>query len=126
MNTYDENRKAYFENLAVRFRELVVSEKLYLQLHLSLDDVAARLEVSRYNLSHAVNNYLGKSFLTFIDALRIEEAVRLMGRPDGNKCRIADVASGAGFTDRQSFARLCRRLTGLTPSELRLKLSTNK
>ena len=122
----DEEASPYFENLAVRFRELVVSEKLYLQLHLSLDDVAARLEVSRYNLSHAVNNYLGKSFLTFIDALRIEEAVRLMGRPDGNKYRIADVASGAGFTDRQSFARICRRMTGLTPSELRLKLSTNK
>ena len=69
MNTYDENRKIYFENLAVQVRELVVSEKLYTQHHLSLDDVADRLEVSRYYVSHAVNNYLGKSFITLVDEL---------------------------------------------------------
>lgn len=126
MNTYDENRKIYFENLAVQVRELVVSEKLYTQHHLSLDDVADRLEVSRYYVSHAVNNYLGKSFITLVDELRIQEAIRLMGQAGTDKCRITDIASRAGFTDRQSFARICRRLTGLTPSELRLKLSTNK
>ena len=101
MNTYDENRKIYFENLAVQVRELVVSEKLYTQHHLSLDDVADRLEVSRYYVSHAVNNYLGKSFITLVDELRIQEAIRLMGQAGTDKCRITDIASRAGFADRQ-------------------------
>lgn len=117
----DDNRKEFFRDLAARVYDLVVTGKLYLNSHLSLDDVAGRLEVSRYYVSHAVNNYLGKTFHTMVNELRIEEAIRLMKEPGEKK--IDDIFRCAGFTDRMNFCRVCKRITGFNPSELKLKLA---
>ena len=118
----DNNRKDFFRELAQRVSELVINEQLFLDCRLSLDDVANRLEVSRYYVSHAINNYLGKSFHTFVNELRIEEAARIMGQERG-ELKVTDVFRHAGFTDRTSFHRVCKQVTGISPSELREKLN---
>ena len=115
----DDNRKEYFQDLARQVRELIVTEKLYLDNRLSLDDVADSLNVSRYYVSHAVNNHLGKTFHTLVNELRIQEAIRLMREPGGKK--VNDVFRKAGFTDRMGFSRVCKRMTGLSPTELKNK-----
>lgn len=114
----DDNRKQFFRNLAIQVRDLVIAEKLYLDNRLSLDDVAGRLEVSRYYVSHAVNNYLGKTFITLVNELRIEEATRLLKETEK---KIGEVSHDTGFTDRTSFHRVCKHVTGLSPSELKEK-----
>ena len=116
---YGGNRKVFFENLAARVQDLVKAEKLYTRNRLSLDDVADRLEVSRYYVSHAINNYLGKSFITLVNELRIEQAVRLMTQAGTDKQCLTDIACLVGFSDRKCFTRVFRRFTGLTPSKLR-------
>ena len=116
----NDNRKDFFQDLAQRVRDLVVKEKLYLDNRLSLDDVADRLEVSRYYVSHAVNNYLHKTFVMLVNELRIEEAKRIMKEPGVKKINV--ISRKVGFTDRSNFNRTCKRITGFTPSELRDKL----
>lgn len=117
----NEQRKEYFQNIAAKSQKLVLEEKLYLNTKLSLDDVAARLVVSRYNLSHAINNYLGKSFLTFINELRLQAALQMMLNPNCPYKSINEIGKHAGFENRSSFYRASQRLTGLTPSELKEK-----
>ena len=115
----DDSRKEFFRDLAKQVSEVVKIEKLYLDHRLSLDNVADKLEVSRYYVSHAVNKYLGKTFHTLVNELRIEEAIRLMKEPGVKK--IQDLYRTVGFTDRSNFVRVCRRITGFSPSELRDK-----
>jgi len=117
----DDNRKEFFRDLAGRVHDLVVTNKLYLDHRLSLDDVADKLEVSRYYVSHAVNKYLGKTFHTLVNELRIEEAIRLMKEPGVKK--IQDLYRTVGFADRSNFTRVCKRTTGLSPSELKDKMN---
>ena len=114
----DEYREDYFRTLAKEIRNIVKEEKLYKDNHLSLDDIANQLNTSRYYVSYAVNKYLGKSFSTFVNELRIEEARRIM--ENGTQDRgVEGVARDSGFSDRTNFFRVCRRLTGLRPSDLR-------
>lgn len=117
----DDSRKEFFRDLAKQVSEVVKIEKLYLDHRLSLDDVADKLEVSRYYVSHAVNNYLGKTFHTLVNELRIEEAIRLMKEPGVKK--IQDLYRTVGFADRSNFTRVCKRTIGLSPSELKDKMN---
>lgn len=121
-----EDRILFFRDLAERFRTEVVDGRLYLIPRLSLDDVASRLGESRYNLSHAVNEHLGVSFCRFLNERRIAEVVRLIEAPGGDKLMIRNLAELAGFSDRKTFMRICKEITGLSPSELKERIKSVK
>lgn len=121
-----ENRTLFFRNLAERFQNEVIGGKLYLKPRLSLDDVALHLGESRYNLSHAVNECLGKSFCRLVNELRIAEAVRIMREPGADGEKIRRIAQLAGFTDRKTFMRVCKAITGFSPSELKVQIKEDK
>lgn len=120
-----KNRNLVIQNLAERFRNDVIGCRLYLTPRLSLDDVAGRLGVSRYTLSHAVNDSLGISFCQFVNELRIAEAIRLMQAPDGERIMVRRLAEMVGFSDRKSFMRVCKKITGLSPSELKTRFTND-
>lgn len=119
----DENREKYFRDLAEDFRETAVSEKLYTRIGLTLDDAADRMKVSRYDLSRAINKYLGGSFPTFINGLRMQEALRLLNDPENKTKPVDEIAHSAGFLDRKIFYRISKRITGKTPSEWKMTMS---
>lgn len=110
-------REEYLHALAERFRDMVLCEQLHRQQHLTLDGLAVHLEVSRNDLSYAINRYLGKSFISFINELRIEEAIKLLHKPERQRLRVDDIAWLVGFSDRTSFCRVCKRVTGKAPSD---------
>ncbi|MDL2242741.1 helix-turn-helix transcriptional regulator [Bacteroidales bacterium OttesenSCG-928-K03] len=114
----DEQREEYFKNLAKEFQNLVYKEKLYTNSQLSLDIMAGYLNASRYNVSYAINKYLGKNFHAFINELRIKEALQIIQDPDRPYKTVKEIAQTVGFNDRSSFYRVCKRITGVNPLEL--------
>lgn len=121
-----ETREKYLSDLSERFRDSVITERLYLQLHLSLAEVTRNLGVTWNDLSYAINHYLGKNFTDFINELRIAEAVRLLRAPGGQSIKIAALAWQAGFADRTTFCRVCKKITGFSPTELKSQLNSDK
>lgn len=83
-----EARQKYLHYLSKQLREVMVSERLYLQPQLSLKDVADRFEVSRNELSYIINTHLGKSFIDFVNEMRIDEAIRLIQSNKGKRYKI--------------------------------------
>lgn len=119
-----KERKEYFEDIALRFAEVVETEKLYLNSRLTLDEVAARIGESRYHVSRAVNRYLGTGFYTYINELRLEEARRIIRENTENKFLSADdIAAASGFSGRCNYYRICKRMTGMSPDELKYSLT---
>lgn len=112
-------REEYLHALSERFRDMVLCENLHRQQHLTLDGLAVRLEVSRNDLSYAINRYLGKSFICFINELRIADAMKLLKMPEGKQLKIEDIGWLVGFSDRTSFCRVCKKVTGKAPSDLK-------
>lgn len=112
-----ELREEFLHALSERFRDMVLREQMHRQQHLTLEDMAARLEVSRGDLSYAVNPYLGKSFVRFINDLRIVDALDLLRMPGGKCLKINELTWLVGFSDRTTFCRVCKKTTGKSPSE---------
>ena len=59
---------------------------------------------------------IGKSFIVYLNELRIEKAKKLLSRPEIN---IKDISAEAGFRDANYFTRVFKRMVGMTPSEYR-------
>lgn len=107
------------KQLAAEIQCLIESQKLYLDPAFTLDNLADRMAVNRSYISKAINRQMGKNFTEYINAFRVQEAVRTLSKPSSASLSIDHIAAQAGFNDRKSFHRVFKRLTGLSPSDYR-------
>lgn len=105
------------DKIMARLRELMEEEKLYRELELRLDDVAARLLITPHQLSEFVNDNLGVSFPIYVNRYRVEEARELLLR-DPDRSTLA-IGFEVGFGSKQTFNTSFKQQTGMTPSEYR-------
>jgi AraC-like DNA-binding protein len=91
---------------------------------LSAATVAALLGVTpRY--VHLLLEETGKSFTHHVLERRLETAAALLRDPRSCHCKIADIATEAGFNDLSYFSRVFRRQYGATPSDIRAAASSS-
>ncbi|SDB24519.1 Helix-turn-helix domain-containing protein [Pseudobutyrivibrio sp. YE44] len=83
---------------------------------ISLQDVAGVIGYSDVYFCKIFKQHLGKSFIVFLNELRIDKAKQLLEKPAIN---IKDVCFDVGYRDANYFTRVFKRLTGMTPSEYR-------
>ena len=83
---------------------------------LSLKQVARRTGCNEYYLSHLFNAQLGMGFRQYVNLLRLDDAVRMIGQKGMTMQEIAD---RCGFASLRSFDRAFKDATNLSPSEYR-------
>jgi AraC family transcriptional regulator len=91
-------------------------ENRYGQPGLSLDEVAAACQVSRFHLTRAFGMATGLSLMRYLRARRMTEAAQALaaGAPD-----ILAVALDAGYGSHEAFTRAFREQFGRTPEAVR-------
>jgi AraC family transcriptional regulator len=82
----------------------------------SLDELAARVELSKFHFQRLFKSAVGVSPSRYQINLRMNIARQLLRE---TKMSVVDVALEVGYTDPSHFAQLFRRETGLSPSEYR-------
>ncbi|NML37274.1 AraC family transcriptional regulator [Chitinophaga sp. G-6-1-13] len=104
--------------IAAQVKQWMYEKALYKDPELTLDKLAAAMEISRHHLSEALNQYLGQSFYQFINEYRIREVVKLLDkyRQDKEMPNILSLAFEAGFHSKSSFNQYFKKVTGTTPS----------
>lgn len=103
-------------------RQWMEREKPYLNPEFQLMDLRQVLPMNRTYLSEFVKNTYGCTFYQFVNRYRVEEAKRLIRECPETK--MADVASGAGFSSQSTFTKIFINEAGCTPSEWRTKFSS--
>lgn len=83
---------------------------------LSLDTLARELHLNKYYISHSINKQLNMRLSTFINALRIEAACRLLQH---KSMLVSDVAQAVGYETIRSFNRSFLDIVHMTPKEYR-------
>jgi AraC-like DNA-binding protein len=122
---YKELNTQLAEQLALQLDELMCKDEPYLENELSLDDLAVMLKINKHQLSELLNVHLGRSFYDYINQYRIKYSMTLL-KNGGTKKAILTIAFEAGFNNKNSFYRLFKLNTGLTPTEFRKShLETN-
>lgn len=88
---------------------------------LSLDTLAKELHLNKYYISHSINKQLNMRISTFINALRIEAACRLL---QNTGKRISEVAQAVGYETSRSFNRSFSDIVHMTPKKYREQYNT--
>lgn len=115
-NKITNNKPDHKKELFKKIEEIVISEKLYLEPRLTIDDLAKKLSSNAKYISEAINNEGGFSFYEYINRKRVEEFKKLsINNP--NNDTISIIAYQAGFNSKSSFNRIFKEITGQTPSE---------
>lgn len=100
------------------FRERVIAciqERIF-DPNLKLEQVAARMRVSRFHFCRLFKKYMGESFREYVTRLRVEAATaRLLS----GGCSVTEVCFAVGYNDLTHFGRVFRKITGCTPSSIR-------
>jgi len=88
---------------------------------LSLDTLAQQLHLNKYYISHSINKQLNMRISTFINALRIEAACRLL---QNTEQKISEIAQSVGYETIRSFNRAFFDVMHMPPKEYRELYST--
>jgi AraC-like DNA-binding protein len=96
--------------------QLMERDKPWLDAGFSLQDLSTRLATNQKYISQAINMFSDTGFSGLMNRYRVNEARRLIleGKPDTS---LNDIALQAGFTNRVSFYRQFKEITGISPSE---------
>lgn len=93
----------------------------YIDLHymqdISLSDVARAMHYSDPYFCKIFKNIFNKSFIMYLTELRIDKSKQLLTDVTVN---IKDISDRVGFQDSNYYAKVFKRMEGMTPSEYRI------
>ena len=98
---------------AIAYMEKHYAEKLTLQ------EVADACYISQWHLSKILNRYAEKNFYDILNGLRVQAAKQLLTDP---RLRIGEIGEMVGYVDTAHFARVFKKLTGMSANEYRNSL----
>ena len=105
-------KKAKSADMSVLKSVLLFCNENYMN-NIYLEDAAEALHVSKYYISHLLNNKLNISFNDYINSLRITDAVYLLEKKEGG---ITEIAQRCGFNTARTFNRAFKSVYGVSPS----------
>jgi AraC-like DNA-binding protein len=88
---------------------------------LSLDDMAALSNLSKYYFCRFFKSCIGKSPVDYLHFYRLLKAEELLKETN---LKVVDIAFDVGFNDLSHFTRLFHKQTGVTPSQFRNRKKT--
>ena len=106
----------YHINKVIRLIHMNLSKDI------SIDFLANKIGINKSYLQRLFKEQTGKTIITYLNELRIEQAKKLLANKNFD---IIDVAIEVGFNNRQNFSIAFKKQTGETPSEFR-KSALNK
>lgn len=109
------------EFIANGLQRCMEEEKIYLNPHLSLSDLASAVSSNKTYLSIYINRH-SKTFYDYINEYRVAEACRIMEESTSERLPMADVAVRSGFNSISSFNRYFCKIKGDTPARYYRKL----
>ncbi len=120
----EENKPSLAPSLSIeqmkeicdRVTQHLLTNKSFLNPELSLASLAKETGIPSRNLSRAINTYLNHNFFEFINAMRVEEAKRLLMRLETSGYNIDSIYTECGFRSRSTFFLVFKKMVGKTPA----------
>jgi len=108
------------EKYLTRLLKFMDTKKPYLDVDLTIQDVAETLNIPRHYLTQVINEKLNKNFYQFINEYRVEEVKNLLDNKDFEKFTMTAISFEAGFNSKSAFNSAFKEITGMTPTEYKI------
>ena len=95
---------------------LNILDRRFRETQLSLDEVAAELQVSAGHLSRVLKQTTGTAFVDALARVRVRKAAVLLGDPS---VKVYEVAERVGYASQHYFSRAFHRVLGVAPTDFR-------
>ncbi|MEH6536781.1 MAG: helix-turn-helix domain-containing protein [Psychroserpens sp.] len=109
------------ENMAsqiyTKLQGLMADNSFYKNEELTLVELSKNLKVHPNHLSQVINEMEGKNFYNYINALRINEFIKMASLPENKKYTMISLAYDCGFSTKSTFNKHFKLQTGKTPTE---------
>ena len=86
---------------------------------LNLNTIARDTGLSRRNLEKGFKRHLSKSMHEYLEKLRLDEAVDMLGKSTYDDYKGYEIAAACGFSDNNHLSRVLRKYTGKTFRQMR-------
>lgn len=104
--------------------DLIRDAQLYIEQNLlskfSMEELAARLALSRRNFDRRFVLATGNTPLEYQQRVRVEQAKKML---ETGRNSVSDAMFESGYTDVKAFRSVFKKITGLTPVEYRSKFN---
>lgn len=111
-------------NILSSIHNLLSREKLFLNPDLSIEELAQKCNTNKSYISKAINSNTSDNFNSFINNYRVKESLELMKIHES--LSINEIAYSSGFNSKSSFYRAFTKSTGMSPSQYKEFLITDK
>jgi two-component system response regulator YesN len=105
---------------AKRSKKIIELAKDYIETHfredVNLNSVAEKVYLNQFYFSNLFKSETGKNFTDFLVGTRINEAKKLLKRPD---LKVYEIGQMVGYEEPVSFNRAFKRVVGISPAEYR-------
>ena len=105
------------EKLKALILKWMETERPYLEPDLTLNALAAQMQLPATTLSRTINNGLGKNFNDFVNEYRVEEVKFKIRSAEYEHLSLLGLAFESGFSSKATFNRAFKKLSGQSPSE---------
>ncbi len=92
----------------------------YTDLNLSLNNIAAKFDLTEKYLSFLFKNIRGENISYYIEKIRLQHSIRLLS---DHNMPVKDVALESGYVNLNTFYKAFKRIYGVTPSSYRKNLN---
>lgn len=121
-------RKPLFSNekldlLKAYLLQKMETDKPYLEPELNLPMFARQMGLSVHEMSELINKGFGENFAQFVNRYRVEESKRLLLSEKHAHLNMVGIAFEAGFNSKTAFNTVFKKMTGVSPTAFRGKLS---
>ncbi len=105
--------------------KIVHDDKMYRSATLTISVLAAKLGRNQRMVSAVISHCRNTNFKSYINAMRVEEAISLVAEGWLDTHTIDALATECGFTNRVSFYRAFKQQKGVSPTEFLLRKAHN-
>ena len=97
-------------------KDLMEEKSFFKNEELTLVELSKILDAHPNHLSQVINEMEGKNFYNYINALRIEEFIKIASLPENKKYTMISLAYDCGFSTKSTFNKHFKLQTGKTPT----------
>jgi len=107
--------------LSEKLKSFMQTEKPYLNMDLTLKDLASALDTYPHYITQILNTVFNENFYDFINNYRIEEVKERLMDSQYHNLTVLAIAYDCGFNSKSTFNRIFKQKTGLTPTQYKNK-----
>ena len=117
--TEEQFKKYQFSFSEIDF--LIKSKKKFLLPRYTLQNLASETNFSPSTLSLIINKIAKKTFVDYLNEMRIQQAKELLKNPNYENYTIVSIGLESGFNSKSTFFTVFKKHTGTTPFAYRKK-----